>query len=328
MTGIADQQRTDVYDKQFIRDAVTRSTSTPVDRRRLLTMLGVGAAGAAAATVVGGTAANAAPSDVKESDVLNFALNLEYLEAEFYHRAYYGTSLADSDITGTTAPGAVSGGRKVNFTTRAVKSYAKEIAGDETTHVRYLRKELGSSKVSRPAISLDAAFTAAARAAGVITSKQTFDAFANEGNFLLAAFLFEDVGVTAYKGAAPLLANSTYLGAAAGILAVEAYHAGAIRATLSAAAFAAPKAGLMELVKKLSDARDSLDGPSNLDQGIGAGTTSNLTPTDGNAIAFGRTPGQVLNIVYLNPKPVTSGGFFPKGVNGAVNTSDDNAPKS
>ena len=43
--------------------------------------------------------------------------------------------------------------------------------------------------------------------------------------------------------------------------------------------------------------------------------------TDGNGIAYSRSPGQVLNIVYLTPKAATSGGFFPQGVNGEVNTS-------
>ena len=210
-----------------------------------------------------------------------------------------------------------SDGRQVDFETRQVRQYADEIANDERAHVDFLRAALGDAKVARPAIDLDEAFTAAARAAGLVRGDERFDAFANENNFLLGAFVFEDVGVTAYKGAAPLIANKTFLEAAAGILAVEAYHAGLIRTVLLAK-------GLAKEAGRISDARDSLDGPADLDQGIKVRGKANIVPTDDNGIAFSRTPGQVLNIVYLNPAAVTEGGFFPDGVNGEVNTSDSN----
>lgn len=259
-----------------------------------------------------------APTD---SDILNFALNLEYLEAQFYSFAAFGTGLPASSLGGTGTQGGVVGGRQVAFTDAVVREYAREIANDEIAHVNFLRSALGGAAVAQPVVNISPdPFTAAARAAGVIGATETFDPYANENNFLLGAYIFEDVGVTAYKGAAPLIANKTFLEASAGILAAEAYHASLIRTVLFARGVATPS--LRQNADRISDARDSLDGPSDLDQGISpANDVSNIVPTDANGIAFSRSPGQVLNIVFLTPQSMTRGGFFPNGVNGTLNTS-------
>lgn len=315
-----------MFDQKFITSAISRSAESPLDRRRFFTAAGIAGVGVAGALLVSGEPAHAEEIDHRsptgppsDAAILNFALNLEYLEAEFYLRATTGQGLPDNMTTGKGRRGDVEGGCAVPFKTPLIKKFATEIAHDEMSHVSFLRSALGGAKVSRPSINLNESFTAAAMAAGLITAGQRFNPYANELNFLFAAFLFEDVGVTAYKGASPLISNKTYLEAAAGILAVEAYHAGIIRSTLYALGEQTPS--IYPAVQKLSDARDSLDGPTDDDQGIGTAAASSIVPTDSNAIVYSRTTGQVLNIVYLTPKKATSGGFFPAGVNGQINTS-------
>jgi hypothetical protein len=280
-------------------------------RRAFFRNVGLGAVGAAVLGSSLGIPSEAQAQAIDDADILNFALNLEYLEAEFYLRAAFGRGLRDNDVSGQGELGPVSGGRRVNFATRQVRNYAEEIARDEENHVQFLRSALGGARVARPRINLGTSFTAAARAAGLIGPGQRFDAYANENNFLLAAFIFEDVGVTAYKGAAPLLQDKGTLEAAAGLLAVEAYHAGEIRTVLYAR-------GFFKQTFLISAARDSLDGPTDLDQGIGTAQEANIVPTDENGLAFSRTPRQVLNIVYLD-EGAREGGFFPNGVNGQIN---------
>jgi hypothetical protein len=261
-------------------------------------------------------------------DVLNFALNLEYLEANFYTFAAFGTGLNATLATGTGAPGAVTGGRQVPFADASVAAYAREIAADENQHVTFLRQQLGSVAVAQPAINIDGgatgAFTAAARAAGVVGPTGTFDPYASDETWLLGGMLLSDVGVTAYKGSASLISNKIILEAAAGILAVEAYHSGLLRTLLYRKGLAMPT--LRTNTDLISNARDTLDNPIDDDQGISTitingGPASNIVPSDSNGIVFGRSAPDVLNVAFLNAGAVTSGGFFPAGVNGNIRTS-------
>ncbi|MDE0878114.1 MAG: ferritin-like domain-containing protein [Sphingomonas bacterium] len=331
-----------MHNTQILSEVLERSAQRRDERRAFLRTAGSAVAiagGASLLAACGDDNNNSAPTPtpsptpppttgVTDADVLNFALNLEYLEAQFYSYAAFGTGLPSASLGGIGTQGSVTGGRKVNFTDPVVAAYAREIAGDEIAHVNFLRTALGNSAVAMPAINIDGsatgAFTAAARAAKVVGSTGTFDPYASDENFLLGAYIFEDVGVTAYKGASPLLTNKTFLEAAAGILAAEAYHAGLIRTVLYAKGVAAPS--LRTAAGQISDARDSLDGTTDLDQGITSSDTtqSNIVPTDSNGLAYSRSTGAVLNIVYLNNAAVTMGGFFPAGVNGVIRTSGAN----
>lgn len=322
---------------QLIETLEGRSRRREQRRAFFTAALGAAAVGAGAFAF----ANPAAAQTITDADVLNFALNLEYLEANFYYFAAFGTAIPAASQG--TSPGAITGGARVNFTDPLVSQYAREIAADELAHVNFLRTAIGSTAVAQPALNISGsatgAFTAAARAAGVVPADGVFDPYASDENFLLGAFIFEDVGVTAYKGAAPLIANKTFLEAAAGILAVEAYHAAIVRTTLYRKGIDTPAAGLIEATEKISAARDALDGapaedatrgiaPDD-DQGIAStnsinGTVSNIVPLNMNGIAYSRSTGQTLNIVYLNRAAVTMGGFFPAGVNGTIKTSAAN----
>lgn len=308
--------------------------SAPSSRRRFLTQAGIAGLGVLAATQAPASAQQFTGDfgndfarlshQYDDYDVLNFALNLEYLEAEFYLRAAFGTGLNDGDITGrgnnsrggNVDPGAVSGGRQVNFQNDLIRQYAEEIARDEEAHVRLLRGTLGSRRVARPTLDIGQAFASAAQAAGL---GRGFDPYADDISFLLGAFIFEDVGVTAYRGGAPLLNNKKILSVAAGLLGVEAYHAAEVRTTLFAIATQTQNQGILDATEAISNLRDAASGNGDDDQGIGSFGRSNIVPTDGNALVYERSVQQVLNIVYLSTAPLGSthsGGFFPNGLFG------------
>ena len=281
--------------------------TTTTSRRTALKIFG--AAGAATVFPTLSNATSMLAQTPSDADIFNFALNLESLETEYYLRGAFGKGMSDADAGRN--PGPVRGGRLVPWQNADLRYFMEEVAMNELRHVRFYRKTLGSRAVSRPEMDLTGGFAAAAKAAGL---GDNFDPFASEMNFFLGGMLMEDVGVTAYNGAVPLIRNKKYQQAASGILAVEAYHMGMARSTLYRMGSEA-----REAANAISNARDTLDGPKDVDQGISVGGKANIVPSDADGIAFTRTPQQVLNIVYLTPrKGVTSGGIFPKGLNGAI----------
>lgn len=120
-------------------------------------------------------------------DVLNYALTLEYLEAEFYRQG--------------NAAGLLQG---------KAAQYLEKIQTDEEAHVMVISDtigHLGGSPVPAPEVDFG-------------------QAFASSDSYLDAAFTFENLGVSAYLGAAPsLFAEKELLSAAASIFGVEARHA-------------------------------------------------------------------------------------------------------
>ena len=280
-----------------------------LSRRSFLSRAGAGTGVLAAALANGCGGSGSMPPPIvvpptPDMNLLNFVLNLQYLEAEFYLRATTGQGLAAADA-GANA-GSVTGGAQVTFATPALKEYALELAGDELLHVRFLRNTLASAAVARPAIDLTNGFNVFAQMSGI---GSTFNPFADEMSFVVGAFFFEDLIVTALHGAATTLTGKSLLLATAGVMAIDAYHAGEIRTLVSG--FGAP---YQTYANQISTLRATLGGGNETPV-----SGFSIVAEDNDCAAFKRTTDQVLHVVYAAGAGVVSkGGFFPSGLSGTI----------
>ena len=281
------------------------ATGRALNRRNFLAAFGMTGVAAGAGLMSGCNATTTsvpnAPATPAETNILNFALNLEYLEATFYSFITQGTDLPSNLLPGSGAvtgtPGLLTfSGTNAQQTTDLLN----EIYFDEINHVTFLRNLLGSATVARPAINL-AAF-------GTITA----------ANALAIARLLEDVVVSAYAGAIPSLStsNATY---ASQLLGIESVHAGATRLINIQGAAAYIAAG---------DSFDLIPFDPGTAALAAAGPTASggFFPTVGGVglgMSAARTTSQALAVLYGAPgSPAAThsgaGGFFPKGVNGVI----------
>jgi hypothetical protein len=271
----------------------------------------------AAPTTTPAPTTTAAPA-LTDADYLNFALNLEYLEAEFYLHAATGSGLGSADIGANAGAVTATGIVAIPGLTAVQSAYLNEIAQNELDHVRFLRSALGSAAVSRPAIDLT--FFGPLATAAKITTSNTFSPFASYAAYLIGGFIFEDVGVTAYHGAALALTNKMNLTAGAEIHAVEAYHAASIRAQIVATDAAAGNTTYTTIANQVITLRGALDGTNGTATETMLSQSTIVASDPTTSVGFKRSPAQVLHIVYGVPNgtAATKGGFFPNGLNGTI----------
>lgn len=157
----------------------------PRSRRDFFKALAFAGAGAATGSVLLSRKADA-QSGGGDVEIANFALTLEYLEAEFYARA------VDAGVLSGDAA-----------------SVVQNLADHEQQHVDAiigLLEGAGAQPVKKPQFTFPA------------------DAFSSQDSILNLAYTFEPVGVGAYLGQAPLIESPDILAAAGSIAGVEGEH--------------------------------------------------------------------------------------------------------
>ncbi len=275
---------------------------------------------AAAASTASAASTAATPSSIgavsaADAPTVNFALNLQYLAAQFYTHASTNAGLPASALTGVGAQGASTNGLQLLAPAPAPARYASEIATDKTSRLAEVRTALSSAAVGQPAMELSASVapatagdsqTTVAAMVGAATN-----AFSSDRAFLLAALLFEDVSGAAFRGALTQVTSAAGQTVLTDLLADSTYHAGLLRSTLVAEG--ASEASLTNL----STIRRSLDGVTPPDADA-ATDGQDIVTSNGYVAAFTRTPAQALNVLYLTPSAASAGGFFPQGLNGAI----------
>ncbi|XP_058203738.1 desiccation-related protein PCC13-62 [Rhododendron vialii] len=270
-----------------------------------------------------------------DADLLEFPLNLEYLEAEFFLWASLGRGL-DSVAPDLTMGGPPPvGARKATldpFTNDVILQFAYQEVG----HLRAIKSTVKG--FARPQLNLSAeAFGEVMNSAFGRALNPPFNPYANEINFLIASYVVPYVGLTGYVGANPKLQSPTSKRLVAGLLAVESGQDAVIRGLLYKRASEKVKPygiTVVEFTNRISELRNKLGSSGLKDEGLivpnlrGAEgkIRGNVLAGDQNSLGFDRTPEEILRIVYGSGNERVPGGFFPKGGDGRIAKSHLQSP--
>lgn len=264
------------------------------------------------------------PTDVNS---IEFPLNLEFLEAEFFLWSALGYGLdkaAPELVSGGPAP---VGAQKANLDP-LVREIIEEFAYQEVGHIRAIKATVPG--FPRPQLNLTAAnFATIMNAALNTTLTPPFNPYANSVNYLLASYVIPYVGLVGYVGTNPNLHSRTAKRLIAGLLGVESGQDAVIRSLLYEKLFekVTPYSyTVAEFTDRISILRNNLGHAGIADEGLfvplalGAEgkVKGNILAADEYSLSYGRSPAQILRIVYASGNESSPGGFYPRGANGKI----------
>ncbi|TXG71543.1 hypothetical protein EZV62_000122 [Acer yangbiense] len=279
-------------------------------------------------------------------DLLEFPLNLEYFEAEFFlHGALgYGLDMVAPNLTGGGPP--PMGAKRAildPFTRDIVLQFAlQEISyresyiflahfvhqSDDNVYCRAIKRTVKG--FPRPLLDLSAkSFAKTVDKAFGVPLNPPFDPYSSSMNYLIASYLIPYVGLTGYVGANHKLKSAISRRLVAGLLGVESGQDAVIRALLYEKAMQKVHPygiTVAEFTNRISSLRNKLGHTGLKDEGLivprfkGAEgkIRGNVLAGDQDSLSYARTPEEILRIVYGGGDERVPGGFYPKGADGRI----------
>ncbi|XP_057753342.1 ferritin-like catalase Nec2 [Arachis stenosperma] len=260
-------------------------------------------------------------------DMIELALNLEYLEAEFFlfGAEGYGLDVVNPNLT-EGGPSPIGG--KIADLSPLIKDIIFQFGLQEVGHLRAIKSTVRG--FSRPLLNISSEiFGQIINNAFGERLKPPFDPYANDINYLIASYVIPYVGLNGYVGANPLLLSATAKALVAGLLGVESGQDAIIRGLLYERRdeIVIPyKVSVTEFTNRISNLRNKLGREGIKDEGLvvpkelGAEgeVTGNILSANDYSLSYPRTPKEILRIVYGTGDEHVPGGFYPMGANGTI----------
>lgn len=260
-------------------------------------------------------------------DLLEFPLNLEYFEAEYFLFGSMGTGL-DSIQPDLASGGPPPVGAKKANLSPLINDIITQFAYQEVGHLRAIKKMVKG--FPRPLLNLSSeSFAKVMNDAFGKPLSPPFDPYANDINYLISCYVIPYVGLTGYVGANPKLQTPLSKQLVAGLLGVESGQDAVIRSLLYERAkekVTPYEMSVAEFTDKISGLRNKLGKNGvkdeglivSIDQGAEKKIEGNVLAGDEDSLAYGRTPEEILRIVYGTGAEWVPGGFYPNGGDGAI----------
>ncbi|XP_021771775.1 desiccation-related protein PCC13-62-like [Chenopodium quinoa] len=262
--------------------------------------------------------------DVK---VLQFAQNIEHLEADFFLWGALGFGLDKVAPELTLGGPPPTGAQKANLD-NFTQSFVKEFAYEEVGHLRIIKKTVGG--LPRPLIDLSPEiFAKIVNKAFDSDLEPPFDPYRDSVSYVLASYIIPYLGLNGYVGANAQIKGYVTRRLLAGLLGVESGQDAVIRTYLY------ERQGdivhpynftVAEFTDRISTLRNDLGRNGFKDEGVvvpeklGAEgkSTANILSANADSISYARTPAEILRALYVTGDEHTPGGFYPKGGNGHI----------